>query len=162
MALKCTNTSEPPSWVMKPYPLSALNHFTMPVATSNPSFPGRAGPRSVRWPPGSCRARSARSDTAGSDTATGATLRTRIAAGGLQVAPGWWPNPPRASNSCSGGRFSAGPHPFDHPRDVLAVGPRPGPGLRPLVHHELAHSGGLSSEARQLVDDVHDQVVPVE
>src|SRR5918999_1902548 len=35
MALKCTNTSGPFSWVMNPYPLSGLNHFTVPVATSN-------------------------------------------------------------------------------------------------------------------------------
>src|SRR5918999_308469 len=36
MALKCTNTSGPSSRVMKPYPLSGLNHFTVPVATSCP------------------------------------------------------------------------------------------------------------------------------
>src|SRR5437899_6945948 len=32
MAEKCTNTSGPPSWEMKPYPFSELNHFTVPVA----------------------------------------------------------------------------------------------------------------------------------
>src|SRR5918992_1766648 len=36
IALKCTNTSSPSSREMKPYPLSGLNHFTLPVATSNP------------------------------------------------------------------------------------------------------------------------------
>src|SRR3712207_4843832 len=33
MALKCTNTSAPPGWEIQPKPLSALNHFTVPVAT---------------------------------------------------------------------------------------------------------------------------------
>src|SRR5581483_5066549 len=33
IALKCTKTSGPPSWEMKPYPFSGLNHFTVPVAT---------------------------------------------------------------------------------------------------------------------------------
>src|SRR6266536_3554639 len=33
MAEKCTNTSgPPPSWLMNPKPLSALNHFTVPCA----------------------------------------------------------------------------------------------------------------------------------
>src|SRR2546421_2569251 len=50
MALKCTNRSGPPSWVMKPYPLSALNHFTVPVAMAHPSFRGRGGHRAVRRP----------------------------------------------------------------------------------------------------------------
>src|SRR5205823_4139127 len=37
IALKCTNTSGPPSsWEMKPYPFSGLNHLTVPVLTSNP------------------------------------------------------------------------------------------------------------------------------
>src|SRR5215207_6830351 len=33
MALKCTKTSPPSSCEMNPYPLSALNHLTVPVAT---------------------------------------------------------------------------------------------------------------------------------
>src|SRR5207244_10678343 len=33
MALKCTNTSAPSDCEMNPKPLSALNHFTVPVAT---------------------------------------------------------------------------------------------------------------------------------
>src|ERR1700722_15153100 len=41
MALKCTNTSGPPSsCVMKPKPFSPLNHLTVPVAMAIPSFPG--------------------------------------------------------------------------------------------------------------------------
>src|SRR5436190_21754725 len=44
MALKCTNTSGPSSCEMKPYPFSALNHFTTPVATCNPLLSGRHGP----------------------------------------------------------------------------------------------------------------------
>src|SRR5215207_9636515 len=34
MALKWTNTSPPSSCWMNPYPLSALNHLTVPVATA--------------------------------------------------------------------------------------------------------------------------------
>src|SRR5439155_6744976 len=33
MAEKCTNTSSPPSWEMKPKPFASLNHFTVPRAT---------------------------------------------------------------------------------------------------------------------------------
>src|SRR6185503_17150090 len=36
MALKCTNTSSPPSWVMKPYPFASLNHLTVPLAMTRP------------------------------------------------------------------------------------------------------------------------------
>src|SRR5919109_4475556 len=43
MALKCTNTSGPDSCEMKPYPFSALNHFTTPTGTNVP--PGGAAPR---------------------------------------------------------------------------------------------------------------------
>src|SRR5882724_6311162 len=32
MALKCTNTSSPPSTWMKPYPFASLNHLTVPCA----------------------------------------------------------------------------------------------------------------------------------
>src|SRR5207244_6592913 len=32
MALKWTNTSSPPSWVMNPKPFASLNHFTRPCA----------------------------------------------------------------------------------------------------------------------------------
>src|SRR5438132_481530 len=32
IALKCTNTSSPPSCVMNPNPLASLNHFTFPLA----------------------------------------------------------------------------------------------------------------------------------
>src|SRR5215831_19913990 len=32
IALKCTNTSSPPSCVMNPNPLASLNHFTLPMA----------------------------------------------------------------------------------------------------------------------------------
>ena len=39
IAEKCANTSlEPSSGVMKPKPLSALNHFTVPVVMGNLSF----------------------------------------------------------------------------------------------------------------------------
>src|SRR5581483_8708075 len=38
IALKCTNTSSPPSWVMKPKPFASLNHFTVPVAMCLLSF----------------------------------------------------------------------------------------------------------------------------
>jgi len=31
MALKCTNTSAPPSRWMKPKPFASLNHFTVPL-----------------------------------------------------------------------------------------------------------------------------------
>src|SRR3990172_6470560 len=34
IALKCTNTSGPPSCAMNPYPFASLNHFTVPCATS--------------------------------------------------------------------------------------------------------------------------------
>src|SRR5947209_8058086 len=40
MPLKWTNRSRPPSsGVMKPKPLSSLNHFTVPVAIPSPSTP---------------------------------------------------------------------------------------------------------------------------
>src|SRR5947207_14902718 len=35
MALKCTNTSSPSGREMKPYPFSALNHFTVPCGICN-------------------------------------------------------------------------------------------------------------------------------
>jgi hypothetical protein len=34
IALKCTKTSGPFSWEMKPKPFSELNHFTVPVVTN--------------------------------------------------------------------------------------------------------------------------------
>src|SRR5947209_7649277 len=46
IALKCTNTSGPSSWEMKPKPLSGLNHFTVPVATAIPPFLGLIEPES--------------------------------------------------------------------------------------------------------------------
>src|SRR5262247_330141 len=47
MALKCTNTSSPPSWVMKPKPFASLNHFTVPCAMTFPLFSGCGALRSV-------------------------------------------------------------------------------------------------------------------
>src|SRR5262249_49279612 len=38
IALKCTKTSGPSSWVMKPNPFSGLNHFTVPVVMPFPPF----------------------------------------------------------------------------------------------------------------------------
>src|SRR4029453_13684487 len=38
MALKCTNTSSPASWVMKPKPFASLNHLTVPLAIEPTSF----------------------------------------------------------------------------------------------------------------------------
>src|SRR6266508_5982263 len=39
IALKCTNTSGPSSWVMKPNPFSGLNHFTVPVVIAASLLP---------------------------------------------------------------------------------------------------------------------------
>src|SRR5688572_21143061 len=47
MALKWTKTSGPLSGVMNPKPLSALNHFTVPIVMSN-SLLSVAGPASLR------------------------------------------------------------------------------------------------------------------
>src|SRR5687768_16219621 len=69
MALKCTKTSSPPSWVMKPKPFASLNHLTVPCAMfcillllpsdayapDVPEEPPRGGPplvsrsRTLRW-----------------------------------------------------------------------------------------------------------------
>src|SRR5215831_13512622 len=57
MAEKCTKTSSPPSWEMKPNPFASLNHFTVPVATdvlldSRASRPAYLMPPNAAAPPG--------------------------------------------------------------------------------------------------------------
>src|SRR5262245_34712186 len=44
MAEKCTNTSSPPGWEMKPKPFASLNHFTVPLATLMLLESGPEGP----------------------------------------------------------------------------------------------------------------------
>src|SRR2546425_2912530 len=56
IALKCTNTSGPSSWEMKPKPFSELNHFTVPVATyDSPPLLAVSDLNAVRRPAGLCR-----------------------------------------------------------------------------------------------------------
>src|ERR687891_802445 len=114
IALKCTNTSGPSSWEMKPYPFSELNHFTVPVATAIPSFLDRSRGRC----PGGLRLE------AGEGTARQACERTEPSRKGYQPAPS-----ATRSRNPSGGQEGA--HPAHQGRDL--------PDQREAIreHHQL-------------------------
>src|SRR5947209_14328777 len=89
MPLKCTNRSRPPSsGVMKPNPLSSLNHLTVPVAIYSPSMPrtiGRVVPTAPRQIAGNVAGTAAAARSAPLERGVAGTPRKEYLHGAAQV-----------------------------------------------------------------------------
>src|SRR4051794_26855443 len=119
-------------------------------------------PWTTRWPTASAvpRSRNAASTSASSkrppDAARSCHPTTRsspASSRSLRLL-----EPALTTSTCT----SVGPDPVAHVRRVLAVLTGVLPVPQPFVHHLLPHVRGPAAEARDPVDDVHDEPEPVE